>query len=399
MSAPTDLFDPDALLARACEVTGLTDFGDEDFREPFAIATASLDREAGLSPSGRTLMSAQVSTYLTQRLGTFEWVRRHPEIAEEPLTAPIVVAGLPRTGTTMLYRMLSVADGLTAPLNYEVTSPAPPFDWDFQADSDPRPAAAEIAIAAMNAGAPELVSIYPFEARAPEEDIFLIKNSFRSTGLHAYARMPSYEDWFATADKGPAYDYLAVSLRLLQWQRRNTVPPVPPARWLLKTPDHLHSFGELIEAFPDAKVIQTHRDPVQTIPSICSFIRALHSLCRDDPDSLGIGRAWSEMFAASMTKALAVREKYPDHFLDIWYEDTVARPREVAEAVFDFVGMELTDAVWAEMERWRDANQREARPAHRYTLEEFGLSTPGIERLFADYRERFILPRTTTGSA
>lgn len=385
-------FDIDALLAEAQETTGLSDFGSHDFVEPLTVAARSLDTEARLSSCGRTRQRAEIIEHLTQRLLLEEWIRRHPEILSERIEAPVVIVGLPRTGTTMLYRMLSVTTGITAPLHFEARRPTPPLNWDFQHAADPRIADAEVAIAAMNAAAPDLVSIYPFEALAPEEDIFISAASFRTTNTQSGARVPSYETWLADADRAPLYRFLERNLQLLQWQRKRTTPPVEPARWLLKTPDHLHGLNALLTIWPDAMVIQTHRDPLQTIPSICSFIRALHSLATDDVDDEGIGDAWSSMFAHSTRRAIAVREAHPNRFCDIWYDDTVHAPRKVAEDVFAFLGRPLDDDAWSEMERWRDANRREARPGHTYTLEQFALSPERIEREFAEYRERFILP-------
>jgi hypothetical protein len=270
---------------------------------------------------------------------------------------------------------------------------APPLDWNFEVAGDPRIAAAEASIEAMNAAAPELLSIYPFEALAPEEDIFISGASFRTTSIQSSARVPDFEAWLADADRVPLYRFLRRSLQLLQWQRRRRQPSLPPARWLLKTPDHIHGLDALFEVFPEAKVVQTHRDPVQTIPSICSFIRALHSISTDDVDVTGIGDAWSAMFARSMTRALRVRQVKPGQFCDVWYDDTVHAPRRVADEVFAFIGQPLDDAAWNEMERWREANQREARPSHRYTLEEFGLSEERIAKEFSEYRDSFILER------
>jgi hypothetical protein len=123
-----------------------------------------------------------------------------------------------------------------------------------------------------------------------------------------------------------------------------------------------------------------------------TFIRVLHSNTVAADDSELIGHAWSAMFARSMKAAMAVRARHPASFLDVWYDDTVARPRKVAEEVFAFIGRPLTETVWAEMERWREANRREARPAHAYTLAEFGLTEDRIKRDFSDYREQFITP-------
>jgi hypothetical protein len=383
---------PQALMAEAKSRTGFEDFGDEAFGEPLAVICRSLATEAPLSPEGRVAQRERLIGRLADRLILHEWLRRYPEIAQEDIGVPVVIAGLPRTGTTMLYRMLSAAEGLTPPLFYEVTQLAPAFDWDFEAQSDPRIAKAHLAVEAMMAAMPELASIYPFEALAPEESIYLYGASLVSTSEQSSALVASYNAWFRTADKRPAYRYLRLSLQFLQWQRRRSGRHQDGARWLLKTPDHLHGLEALLEVFPGAHIIQTHRDPVQTIPSICSFIRVLHSGSTARDDSVDIGQAWTAMFAASMTKAMQIRAENPQRFLDVWYRDTVADPRKVAEAVFAFIGQPLTEAGWTEMQKWRDANRREERPTHTYTLEEFGLSEAQIKADFKAYRKQFIEP-------
>ena len=387
----TDLtFDTDNLIAEACQRTGFADFGPGDFRTPLAVLCHSLDTEAPLSPEGRLAQRERVLTSLAARLTMQDWFTRHPDIAEEDIGTPVVIVGLPRTGTTMLYRMLSAAEGLTPPLFYEATQVCPVPGWDFNAKTDPRIAIGETIVAGMMERMPELASIYPFECMAPEESIFLYYPSFLSTHEQSSAFVPSFDAWFASADKRPAYHYLRRALQFLQWQRRRAGTHVEGVRWLLKTPDHIHGLAELLEVFPGTHIIQTHRDPIQTIPSICSFIKVLHSPTVARDDSHDIGDAWCAMFARSMTVALDVRARHPDNFLDIWYKDTVANPRQVAEDVFAFIGLPLTEAGWAEMQKWRDANQREARPSHAYTLAEFGLDEPRIKADFRTYRARFI---------
>jgi hypothetical protein len=387
-------FNPSDLLELARSRTGYDDYGDDDLLEPLAVLCASLDTEAPLTATGRTSQRERLLTALSNRLRLNEWFRRHPEIAAEDVGPPVVIVGLPRTGTTMLYRMLAAAEGLTPPLYYEAVQIAPAFDWDFKAETDPRIAAGHESVSAMMAAMPELASIYPFEALAPEESIYLYRPAFRSTHEQSSALVPSYDAWFRDSDKRPAYRYLARVLQFLQWQRRRSGRHRDGVRWLLKTPDHIHGLQELLEVFPEAHVIQTHRDPVQTIPSICSFIRVLHSTTTSRDDSIDIGQAWSQMFAYSMGRALKVRDANPARFLDIWYRDTVADPRKVAEEVFSFLGRPLTKEGWAEMQKWREANKREERPAHSYTLEEFGLSQALIKKQFRDYREKFIEPNS-----
>lgn len=395
----TDLFNIDRLIAVAQQRTGLSDLGDPAFREPLGILARSLDTEAPLTPEGREAHAERLTGLLAHRLILNDWFARHPEIADEAIDRPVVIAGLPRTGTTMLYRMLAAAPELAAPLYYEATDLSPRKDWDFNPATDARIPAARIRVDAMNTAMPELASIYPFEAEAPEESIFLYGPSFLTTSQQSSALVSSYNDWYATADKRPGYRYLKRAVQFLQWQRRKSGRWTEGQRWLLKTPDHLHGFQEMLDVFSDVKVIQTHRDPVETIPSICSFIHVLHGPTTARDDAVDIGSAWSRMFAASMTRAIAVRDQNPGSFLDIWYRDTVADPRKVAEEVFAFIDLPLTEKAWAEMQSWREANKREARPSHSYTLEEFGLSAQLIADLFRAYRERFIIPQGVANRA
>jgi hypothetical protein len=272
----TDFFDPDRLMAVARSRTGLSDFGDPAFREPLEILCRSLDAEASLSAAGRQAHAERLTDLLVDRLTLFEWLRRYPEIRDIVIDSPVVIAGLPRTGTTMLYRMLAAAPQLASPLYYEATELAPRAEWDFVPATDARIPAARERVAAMMAAMPDLASIYPFEAEAPEESIFLYGPSFLTTSQQSAALVPSYHKWWTTADKRPAYEYLKLTVQFLQWQRRKSGRWHEGQRWLLKTPDHLHGFEELLDVFPGVRVIQTHRDPIDTIPSICSFIHVLH---------------------------------------------------------------------------------------------------------------------------
>ncbi len=383
-------FDVPTLLAEARDRTGFSDFGGEDFLEPLQVLCRSLDTEAPLSIAGRQQHRERLIGTLANRLTLFEWVRRHPDILDEDIGVPVVIVGLPRTGTTMLYRMLSAAEGLTAPLFYEASEIAPAFDWDFNPAHDARIPAGDTAVAAMMAAMPELASIYPYETMAPEESIYLYRGAFLSTGEQSQALVPSYNDWFTTADKTPAYRYLRLAAQFLQWQRKRSDRWEAGARWLFKTPDHIHGLNEILAEFPGVHIIQTHRDPITTIPSICSFIHVLHSTSVARDDAHDIGDAWCAMFAGSMKRALDIRAANPGRFLDVWYRDTVANPRKVAEDVFGFIGQPLTDRGWNEMQKWRDANQREARPAHDYALADFGLTEARIWAEFAEYRAAFI---------
>ncbi len=165
-------------------------------------------------------------------------------------------------------------------------------------------------------------------------------------------------------------------------------------RWVLKTPHHIHFPEALFETFPDVKVLQTHRDPLQLIPSYGSMMYALIHPLSEAADKVAIAGHWCDKWATGMKATMRFRDAgHDDRFLDMWYEDTVSRPLEEIQRLYDFVGVDLTPEARAEMERWRDMNRREARPTHQYTLEEYGFTQAGLEEIFREYRERYIVPR------
>ena len=154
----------------------------------------------------------------------------------------------------------------------------------------------------------------------------------------------------------------------------------------------------VFKVFPDAKVVQSHRDPVETIPSLAGLIAGVWEIYSDVADPRELGRQWARKFARGMQHTMAVRTRLPaDRFLDLWFEDTVRRPLAEIERVYAFLGMELTPEARSEMTRWQEFNRRELRPAHEYTLEQFGFTREGLEQQFRSYREHFILARPGAG--
>lgn len=380
----------EAVLDAARARDGLQDFGDASFREPLAVLIDALNREARLNEGGRIGQFYRTVNLLVNRLRVEDWFRRYPEIARERIDSPLVIVGLPRTGTTMLHRILASDSRFFAPIWYEVRNPAPFPGWDFQGP-DPRIADAEAEVAMMLQANPELAAIHPMSATGADEEIMLLEHSFYSTTPPAFGNIPTYMDWQGSHDNTPGYRYLRRLLQFLQWQKKRQGQD--GQRWLLKTPHHLHCMDVLLREFPDAKIIQTHRDPLQTIPSIASFHYELWKLGSDVADPVAVGRMWAAKFARGMHDTMAVRDAQgAGRFLDVHYEDTVQDPFGVISRVYAFAGMELTAQARHAMEDWQAENRREGRPLHHYTLEEFGFTEDSICRDFAEYRERFILP-------
>lgn len=383
----------ESLLTAARDKTGLTDFGDRSFLAPMTVLVDALVNEANLSVGGVYGQYQRIVDLLVNRLRVEEALKQHPEISAEKIENPVVIVGLPRTGTTMLHRIMASDSRFYAPLWYEVRNPAlfpcaePGGQAEWQPGSsvkDPRITDAENQVAMMLQLAPELLKIHPLDPVGADEEIMLLEHSFYSTTPPAFASVPSYTQWLQTHDNTPGYRYLKTLLQYLQWQKKRGGQNAQ--RWLLKAPHHLHNMAELFAVFPDAKVILTHRDPLQTIPSIASFHFTLWKMAADSPDPTVCGAQWAAMFARGMQLTMQVREQHESCFIDVMYRDTVRAPFEVIESVYRFIGMELTDEARAAMHQWREDNKRENREAHEYTLQQFGFTEEGLKAQFAAYR-------------
>ena len=378
----------DALLAEAAAKGGRSGFGDDSFREPLARLLDSLDREAGLSATGRATQHARIVESLVMRHVLEQHEARHPEIGREEIAAPLVIVGLARTGTTMLHRLLSSDPGLYAARWWEVRFPAPHPGWD-SCGPDPRIAEAHAQVRWILAEQPVLAAIHPWDAEGPDEEIMLMEHSFLSHVPESGANLPSYRAWLDAQDLRPAYAMLRRLLQFLQWQKRRRGEVAE--RWVLKTPMHLGSLDVLFETFPGARVIQTHRDPLETIPSVASMYLALWGLATEKPDPLEVGRQCLERYAGALRRCLAVRETLPaDRFVDVDYRAVARDPVTEVRRIYTAVGRTLTPEAEAAMRAWVAKNPREHRPPHEYTMETFGYTREAIEREFAAYRARFI---------
>ena len=382
-------FDADAVVAAARAVDGLTDFGDDSYREPLEKLLWSLENEAQLNAIGRPVLRQRMVDILTTRLRVQHYLQRFPEIAEEEIIAPLFIVGLPRTGTTMLHRTIAADHRMYAPLWYEVRYPSPEPGWDFSAGGDGRIVAAKAEMAAMLAANPDLLAIHPMDAMGPDEDIMLLEQSFYSFNAQAFANVPSFDVWKECEDHAPGYEFFRLLLQFLQWQKKRSGQP--GERWALKAPHHLHYMDLVFKVFPDAKVVQSHRDPVETLPSLTSLIAGVWVIYSDSADPIEVGRQWSRKFARGMQHTMTVREQRGEgQFLDLWFEDTVRQPLAEIQKVYDFLGMDLTAAAREEMARWQDFNRRELRPSHDYTLSQYGFTEEGLKQQFHPYRERFM---------
>ncbi|MCP1419025.1 hypothetical protein J3D47_003268 [Pseudomonas laurylsulfativorans] len=385
----TDDFTLDALLAEAsARAGGLDDFGPGDFRQALLVLTDALKNEACLSSSGRELLREKLLGQLVNRLVMEDHLRRHPDILEQPIDDPLVIVGLPRTGTTLLQRTLAVDPQFSKAQWWETRYPAP-LPGETLEQPLKRIARARAEVAGMIEFLPQLLAIHPLDAEQPDEEFMLMEHSFLCA-MDSYVNVPSYTAWLDAQDQTQVYQYLKRTLQFLQWQQtRRGIEP--GRRWLLKSPQHLHTLELLFEVFPKAQVILTHREPAKTIPSLASFIHTLWLLYSDKVDAEAVGEQWNRRMARALRHAMAVRERMPaGRFLDVHFEDTVAAPQAVVERIYQFAGLELPPQTRSAMAQWLQANGREKRAVHHYSPDQFGLSEAILQRDYAEYRARHI---------
>ncbi|MBV7572336.1 sulfotransferase [Pseudomonas sp. PDM32] len=384
-----DDFALDALLAEArARSGGLDDFGPGDFRQGLRVLADALNNEACLSPAGRGLLREKLLGQLVNRLVMEDHLRRHPEILEQAIDDPLVIVGLPRTGTTLLQRTLAVDPQFSKALWWETRYPAP-LPGETLEQPLKRIARAREEVAGMIEFLPQLLAIHPLDAEQPDEEFMLMEHSFLCA-MDSYVNVPSYTAWLDAQDQTQVYRYLKRTLQFLQWQQaRRGIEP--GRRWLLKSPQHLHTLELLFEVFPKAQVVLTHREPARTIPSLASFIHTLWLLYSDKADAEAVGEQWNRRMARALRHAMAVRERMPpERFLDVHFEDTVAEPQAVVERIYQFAGLQLTPQTRSAMAQWLQANGREKRAVHHYSPSQFGLSEEILQRDYAEYRTRHI---------
>jgi hypothetical protein len=375
-------FDVESVLSTARDETGLSDFGDPTFRDGLEVLAGSLEREARLSDIGRLAYCGQVVGYLRERLRIEDWYRRHPEIDAQEIRAPILVTGLPRTGTTALSNLLAEDPAARSLRFWESQRPTPPPEAATY-DSDPRIAEADAILAGMKQAAPELAPMHDDTGASPTENQDLLGQHFRTLHFEAQGSIPSYIQWWLRCDMAPAYHHHKRVLKLLQWR-------CLPTGWNLKSPPDICHLDALTAEYPDIRIIWTHRDPAKVLPSVCKLITVIRAICSEHVDLHALGRSELALWSEAARRGLAFRKRAGERaFVDVFMDDLVARPIETVARLYDRFGLPLTAEAERRMQVWLSANPQHRRGAPRYTLEEFGLGLDQVRDAFRDYVEHF----------
>jgi hypothetical protein len=379
--------DEAGLLAAARRRTGLSDFGDPDFRAPLRVLLSAFEREADLTPVGRGIARSLVLQLRATRLRAEALVRAHPEILDEEVREPIVILGLPRTGTTHLHNLMSQDPAMRSLPYWESLEPIPSgSDPRRPGEPDPRLRRCAQGLRFVHWVMPLFPLMHEMEPEARHEEIQLLAAAFSTMLFEASYFVPSYRDWYRASDQTSAYAYLRRMLQILQWLRG-------PRRWLLKSPQHLEQLGPLLHVFPDVRIVQTHRDPVRVTASMCTMAAYGLRMSRARIDVRAVGRYWSDRIESMLRACVADRARVPARQItDVRFHELLADDLATVERVYRFLGEPLTPPARAAMQAYRDSHARGRLGAIDYRLEDFGLAVSERRRALRFYHERFGVP-------
>lgn len=378
--------DEQSLIDHACRSTGLSDFGDELWREPFSVYIKSLEDEAQLTLMGRLMARNDIILWLSTRLNVTETLKQHPEILNETITAPMVIVGLPRSGTSILFELLAQDPDVGVPLIWEALQPCPPPKTDTY-NSDPRIEQADKLFTQWSRVAPEFASMHEMRGDIPAECGLLMASTFISDHNASLHHTHSYSAWLAQADFLPVYEYHKTMLKILQWKN-------PRKRWLLKAPEHQVHLDTLLQVYPDARIVQTHRDPIKCMASTTSLMGTLYFMRSDQPfnaemfENIIMGEATAQRLEQVMNQ----REQgvVPEaNIADSRYQDLMDDPMACIERVYTHFGMSLSDRAKTKMLDYLGAKPKGKFGKHSYQVDD---ARAKDRPLFRRYQERYQVP-------
>jgi hypothetical protein len=375
--------DADALHAKAIADTGLDDFGPDDYRERLDVYLAALHDIDDMHGPGIVNFFGQLSQWLKNRLLLTDLLTRHPEIHDIELLPPVVIAGLPRTGTTHLHNLLGAA-GTFRTLPYWESFEPFPLPAEVGIKPDPRAARMDVAVQVMNIVMPHFALMHEMTTEHVHEEIQLLANDFSTMLMETLAHVPRWRDYYLAHDQTSTYEYLATQLKALQFLRGGR-------RWLLKSPQHLEQLPVLERVFPGVAVVCTHRDPVPVALSMVAMITYSARMHRSVVPVEEIAAEWIDRLELMLAALARDREVIdPKRSIDVRFDDFMADELAVAEQIYGLVGEPVTDDARTAMAGYLSGHQRGRLGRVVTSCEMFGLNEDELRARFAPYVSRFL---------
>jgi hypothetical protein len=373
------------ILDKARELTGLNDFGPDDFRERLGILLQEWGEDRELTGVGRLTLHNKLVQHATSRLLIEDTLKRHPEILDIEIQSPVIVAGLPRSGTTHLLNLMAADSRFRSLPLWEAYEPLPrPGETLLDDGTDPRWQRCEDSWQAMQANSPLLAAMHPMDPDHIHEELELMGPDFASYNYEWLSPSPGWRDHYLAHDQTPHYEYMKNVLKILQWRRG-------PNRWVLKCPQHMEQLTVLHRVFPDATIAITHRDPVAVIQSAITMLGYGQRMNRKRVDLPGLLEYWSARIERLLRACVRDRDTLPsEQVIDVPFREFMADDIATVEKIYRRAALELDDRARAELQAFMDAHPRGKEGRVVYDLEgDFGISPAHLRERFAFYFERF----------
>ncbi|MEM9175957.1 MAG: sulfotransferase [Myxococcota bacterium] len=378
--------DPDKLEAAAVAKAGSDDFGGDSYREPLERITRSMEEEAELSTFGRIAVANMIQAQLTTRLQLQAWTKAHPEAGEEKVERPWVILGLPRTGTSILSHLLGLDPMVRPLLQWEARSPVPPPTLATE-HTDPRIAAADETMGQLLKLNPAIGAMHPFGAMLAEECIPLMMLDLRCLGMETQGFVPSYGRWLQTCDMRPAYAWHRKALQALQSAK-------PTMAWSLKTPNHLWNLETLLEFYPDARLIWTHRDPGPVTASVASLNATMQGVFTRVPDPRRVGEEWLGKLRHAIARGMAFDEQTGDGWcVHVHYGEMMRDPRATMRRIYAHFGETPSELHERRITAYLSEKHQTHAGKHVYDPVDFGWSYDQLAELWSEYTGKYGIER------
>lgn len=378
----------DSILEEAAKRSGkLSDFGEGPFQEGLVRLLDSLESDGRLNPIGRLIARERALLHTVNRLHYVEDRKRFPEIARQEIVKPVFIVGMPRTGSTILHDIMAQDPRSRAPLTWETMFPSPPPET-ASFDTDPRIEACEATFPSVDLQIPAFKAMHPMGARLTQECVTLMGETMITPLFHNQFRVPTYQDW-CDHEADWAHVYAFHQRQLQHLGSRHMLD-----RWVLKTGAHMWGLEHLLQVYPDARIVFTHRDPVKSMTSYASLTALVRSMGSDEVDPVEIATDWTARIKRVLEHAIEVRQRgdHPDAvFYDMRFSDFVTDQLSEVEKIYSAFDLPLSEEAASAMQAFIADNPKDKHGIHRYAPEEFGVVPASIREAFRTYIDRFDL--------
>ncbi|NNE73722.1 MAG: sulfotransferase [Acidimicrobiales bacterium] len=382
--------DPASIMAAAERQTGLADWGPMDFVERLTVLCEAVDADTGLHASGRASIYLDCIRYCSNRLRIQHVLTAHPEIHDEVIDRPVIVAGLPRSGTTHLLNLMAADRRFRSIPYWESREPVPdPSEPSTVTGEDPRYTRCREAWEQTDVLMPLLKAMHAMTPDHIHEELELMCPDFASYNFEWLFDAPAWRDHYLAHDQTPHYAYMRTALKLLQWQDRQR--GIEPKRWVLKCPQHMEQLPVLMATFPDATVALPHRDPTSVIASAVTMLSYGDRMRRKSTDPRYFAAYWSDRIEQILRACTRDRDVVPaEQSIDVLFHEFMADDVAMVERIYAVAGIDMTDEARADLSAYMDANPRGVHGRVGYDMAvDFGIDRDQLRSRFSDYMARF----------